>query len=168
MFTLTGIRILIIISILLFFLQQFSFNTYDDWLSSLLILQSHIELSALFMSNTAIYLAAFEILTLSYAFAALWLGYVSGKWIYICYLLLALADNFFIRVAAFSWLDNIISDLSFLVFGILLAIIFSAPLTAIVMQRKTRTWPVVILFFVFVSLFLLSGYINKLIAGVSF
>jgi hypothetical protein len=129
MITLKRLRILIVIIWLSYICQVLAAHFFDPTLYSPILLISHMALERTININATFDMfLVIEAFFLIYSSAALWFAYYPGKWAFVIYIILALFDNYFISVRAFSFVDIFLEDLNFLLFGIILLSIFSSPL----------------------------------------
>lgn len=165
MATLKTLRILIILSFLVFFCQQLVIVLYEPLLASPVLMQQHHELIELLAKNNLlVYCAAVEMVLMAYSAAALWFAQRIGRYIYILYILLTLADNYLLEVQASSWLGNMFSEIAFLLWGIILALIYCSPLREEISRKKPyQIWRITGLFVLFIGVMILSSYLNSLI-----
>ena len=164
MATLKNLRILIVMAFILFFCQQLTLSLYEPTLASpVLRQQTHELIELMARDNLLLYSAAVEMVLLSFAAAALWFAYRAGRAAYILYLILTLADNYLLEIQASSWLGVALSEITFLVWGMILALLFCSPLREQISQKKAyRTWYVAGVFVVFIGALLLSSYITNM------
>jgi len=166
MATLKYLRILIIISFLLFFCQQLVIQGYEPLLNSSVLIQQRQELVELIATNHLfVYCAAIEMILLSYSAATLWFGHRSGQITFIFYLIFILTDNRLIEVQSSSWLGIAVAELTFLVWGMILAIQFCSPLKDIINTKKPyHFWRTAGMFLVFIVILLLFSFSARVIA----
>lgn len=160
MLTLKHLRIAIAIFFLIYIASQATIIFYDPMLSSPVLLQRNELLKS---SNfESFYLLA--ILPLAYACAALWFGYLSGKWVFLLYLLWELIAQYFNGVVAYSGLGSALESLYFLVLGIILTLLFTQPLRDELNTPKPyRLFSVILMFLVFLMLAVVPGFLFSFI-----
>lgn len=153
--TLKHLRILIVISWLIYLCAIFVYKFYDPSLYSPIIHIAKIQLEKIIHQNLLLYfILVADAMLIIYASAALWFGHITGKWAYTLYIAFALIANYFLPVQAFSSLDIFLEDLNFLILGIILLALYTSPLKEILAVPKLFPfWKIAIMFFIFFMLF---------------
>jgi hypothetical protein len=152
---LNQLRMLIVLSWLIYIAEVLTVQFYDPALHSPALQLSKTVLEKAVIQDYAFYsFLAIEATLIIYASAALWFGYLSGKWAYLLYIFFALTDAYFVSVQAFSSFDIIWDNTSFFIIGIIALALFSSPLKEKLSEKKPfYFWKVFITFFIFFILF---------------
>lgn len=145
------LRWLIIFSYFFTLLFTMTSVYFDPTLGEPMIAESNHLISSAMINSVAFNVVfMLTLLTLAYSSAALWFGYISGKWTFILFIILDLSIPYFTKVMALSWLGNILLSLYMLVLGMIFAILFLSPLKEELRRPKPfRFWAVFGMFILF-------------------
>jgi hypothetical protein len=126
MFSIKKLRTLLILNFLTIIVSAILDLYYDPYISPLIdqVDQISVESMSNFKALIFLIISLLGIITLIYSSIVLWVKHRTGKWLFLLSIVLIELSTYYIKISASTGLTLCIGDLSMLLSGMILAIIF--------------------------------------------